>query len=151
MPLNMSLKLIDVVIYIIILVIIWLILTREVSDLTCDAEGSLTCNNGTSMALAPGAPEVGDDMATLLQKIAFTARYEHNTVVWRRAFVSASAISFISLFVVLKRVPQALEFLAGLLISFAVLYTMILIYQPLTSDKAVLQIDKLLEHVNELN
>lgn len=139
----------DILIYGLIILILWSILTRENIDLTCTDESATVCNTGSSMALSPGEPQEGDSIDDLLEKIVFTSRYEHNSVVWRRAFVSSAIIVFITLYIVLRRFPRALEFLAGLVISFTILYTTILIYQPLTTDKAVTQISSLVEKVKE--
>lgn len=141
------LRLIDIVVYAIVLFIVYLIVNREISDLQCSDENLSECDGSSSMALGPGRYEAGDDAQTIMQKIAFTARYEENTVVWRRAFLTSTAISFILLYLILKRVPDAREFLIALLVCFAILYLVITIYRPLVSEKAVKQIDELL---NEL-
>ena len=137
----------DLVVYVLVIWLIWSILTREITDLTCTDESATVCDTGSSMALAPGQPEDGDTVHDLLDKITFTARYEHNTVVWRRAFISSAVIIFITLYVVFQRFPRAHEFLMGMVVSFTVLYGAVLIWQPLITDKAVHQIDTLVEKI----
>lgn len=141
--------LLDIILYVLIAWLIWIILSREITDLTCTDESATVCDAGSPMALAPGQPEEGDTLEQLLDKISFTTRYEHNTVVWRRAFISSAIIVFIVLYVILRRFPRALEFLSGMIIAFTVLYATILIYQPLTTDKAVNQVDELIIEVKK--
>ena len=132
----------DLVLYILIILLIWTVVSREMLDLSCDDEDAQQCDGTTSMALAPGKVDDSDSVETILSKIAFTARYEHNTVVWRRAFLTSVVLSFIILYIMKRKFPRALDFIVVTTIIFLGLYLAILIWQPLVVDKAVAQIDE---------
>ena len=140
-------KWIDIVIYIVILIILFSIVKRELSDISCGDESGTTCDQGYMMSTFYGLPDSRDTNDQIKDKISFLIRYEENSIIWRRLLIASLLTSFISLYVVQRKVPRIVDFLVVAVICFTILYFMNTFYSRV-GDQAVEYVDDNLKSLN---
>ena len=145
----MGLTKFDWIVFVIIIVILILVIRAELQDTLCGDIDRNECGIGKGRVYFPFKPEEDDDCDTLLDKIKQTARYEINSIHWRRSAIAAAIISFISLYVLEQKIPSAIRFLTILVIAFIIIYIMLAMFQRTTSVPAVDQVDDLVNIVRQ--
>lgn len=141
-------KIMQVVVFTIAILVILLFWKLEKRDFTCGDENDCsTCDKGYSMPTYAGRLQKGDSKEEIKEKISFLARYEKNTILWRRIALISIIISFLVTYIVTRKFPYWKTFLVVLIVVYFVLYLAEVIYRPITADKAVCLIDRQLQKV----
>jgi hypothetical protein len=142
-----NLNIASIVIYAVLVIVVLLASYAEFRDDRCTEFGSKQCGPGLGSAYADGRPEKGDSVNDLLKKARITARYEVNSIVWRRCFIAAVISSFLVLYVSKKKIPNGLLLGACFLIVYIIFYLMTTAFQGVVSRPALAQMDKILEQL----
>lgn len=143
----MGLTKFDLVIYVIVILILIVVIRAELHDVCCGDIERNQCGIGKGRVYYPYKPSEDDNCDTLIYKIQQTARYEINSIHWRRSVITAVFISFISLYVLENKIPSAIRFLTVLVIAFIIIYVMLAMFQNTTTVPAVNQIKDLTEKI----
>jgi hypothetical protein len=148
MKINLSAgNLLSIFIYVVIIMFLLIAIWAESRDVVCPEFKSKKCGPGRGGAYAAGRPEKGDSLKILLQKIRLTARYEVNSIIWRRAFVVAVISSFLVLYVTRKKLPSGFQLATAFLISYIVLYLTLTTFQKVVTRPALDQLDDILSRI----
>ena len=143
-----SSKIIQIIVFIIIILVVLLFVKLEKRDLTCgDENDPKTCGVGYSMATYSGVPSKKDSVEDTKRKISFLARYEENTIVWRRMALISIIIAFLSSYIITKKFPDWKTVIILIVVVYFVLYISNVIYKPLKEQKAMELIDKNLKNL----
>jgi len=142
-----SQKLLSVLLYLLIFVFLFVAIRAEHRDVKCEEYKSSKCGPGMGTAYAAGKPHPGDSLKVLLQKIRITARYEVNSIIWRRAFIVAVIASFLVLYTTGKKLPSGFKFAVAFLIIYIVLYLVLTGFQKVISQPALNQLDAILSQI----
>jgi len=142
---------ITIIIYIIIVIVIVILIKVEKIDLTCpnpSNKDDQICELGRGSPYFAGKIDKDDDNDTILDKIKLSARYEINTIIWRRMLILSFILSFIILIVIEKsskgllRLPNIIDFISVTLIIYLGIYIMTELYQQWITNFAIEQIDE---------
>ena len=148
MKIDLKVKdLLNILIYVVIVAFLVIAVWAESRDVSCPDFKSKTCGPGMGCAYAAGKPAKGDSLKVLLQKIRITARYEVNSITWRRAFIVAVISAFLVLYVSRKKVPSGLQLGAAFLIIYIVLYLTLMTFQKAVTKPALEQLDAILAQI----
>lgn len=148
MKLNLSAgNLLSIFLYVVIIGFLLIAVWAESRDAVCPEFKSKKCGPGMGCAYAAGKPEKGDSLKVLLQKIRITARYEVNSIIWRRAFVVAVISAFLVLYVTRKKLPSGFQFATAFLIIYIVLYLTLTTFQKVITRPALDQLDDILSRI----
>lgn len=143
-----SSKILQIIVFIIIILVVLLFVKLEKRDLTCgDENDPKTCGVGYSMATYPGVPSKKDSVEDTKRKISFLARYEENTIAWRRMALISIIIAFLSSYIITKKFPDWKTVIILMVVIYSVLYISHVIYKPLKEQKAIELIDKNLKNL----
>ena len=138
-----------IVVVIIIVVTVICALMAEYRDVRCTSFGSKQCGKGMGSAYADGRPESNDSIETLLKKIRITARYEVNSISWRRCFIAAVISAFLVLYIAKKKLPTGLQMGFALIVIYLIFYLMTGFFQKTTTQPALSQLDDILHLLNK--
>lgn len=133
--------------YIIIIIAFWFALKVERSDTHCQDAKQTICGEGFGRAYSLGIPEDDDDIQTLKDKIKITARYDVNSVHWRKTFIAAVISAFIVLYVLYGKLPSGVKFGTTLIIIYIIFYVSLLMFQKNIGHPALRQLDTILEKI----
>jgi hypothetical protein len=143
-----SSKIMQIIVFVIIILVVLLFVKLEKRDLTCgDENDPKTCGVGYSMATYSGVPNKKDSVEDTKRKISFLARYEENTIVWRRMALISIIIAFLSSYIITKKFPDWKTVIILMVVIYSVLYISHVIYKPLKEQKAIELIDKNLKNL----
>lgn len=141
-------KLLQIIVFVIIILAILLLVKLEKRDLTCGEENDpKTCGIGYSMATYPGIPSKKDSVEDIKRKISFLARYEENTIVWRRTALISIIIAFLAAYIITKKFPDWKTMIILVVLVYSVLYMTNVIYKPFKEQKAAELIDRNLKNL----
>lgn len=142
-------SIITIVLYVVLIVFLAIAIWAESRDIRCSEFRSKQCGPGMGCAYAAGKPNDKDNLETLLNKIRSTARYEVNSIMWRRAFIAAALTAFVILYVTKKKLPSGIHLASAFLICYIILYLMLTMFQKWITDPALHQLDDLLDRVRD--
>jgi len=133
---------VNLVIYIVLGIVLFYAIRMEYTDLYCKSTTSKKCGTCMGNAYIKGKPVNNDDINTLLNKIAISARYELNGVKWRRCFILAIIATFILFFLLYNRLPTGPELLISVIVLYVIYYLAAIFYQQTVATCAIKQIDQ---------
>ena len=127
-------KLVTILVYIVTFLLVVYALKMENLDLHCPSvqkgsRGRRICGPGQGMAYVKGKPKENDNIATLLDKIEHSAKYENNSVKWRRALIFSVIMTLIIFGFLHGGLPTGQEFLIVALILYIGIYFMLTYYE----------------------
>jgi hypothetical protein len=143
----MNIKGIDIagiLIYTILIVVALIAAYAEYKDDRCTEFKTGKCGPGMGSAYAAGIPDKNDSVDALLDKVRITARYEVNSIMWRRCFIGAVVASFLILYIAHKKVPNGLQLGITFLITYITMYIIITTFQAIVTRPALAQLDDIL-------
>jgi hypothetical protein len=140
----MKIDWITIILYIIIIIALWFALKVEYSDTQCQDSGKTICGEGFGRAYSLAMPEEGDSMQTLKNKARTTARYDVNSVHWRKTFIAATISAFIILYVLYGKLPDGVKLATTLMIIYIIFYLMLVTFQRNVAGPALRQLDDIL-------
>jgi len=130
----------------------------EYRDVNCPNIFSTNCGYGMGAAYVEAKPctdnknnnkNKDDSLNVLLDKIKITAKYDINSVYWRRILIAASIVSFLILYMFSGRCPTGIEWVTAFLVTYISFYVMIVTFQYWVAKPALEQLDILLDQVKE--
>lgn len=133
-----------ILIYTVVIIAILFAVFCEVKDIKCSNFDNKQCGVGMGRAYAQGKPEHGDSKRTLLEKASITARYEVNSIFWRRSFIAAVVSAFLVLFVMKSKCPNGIQFASAVLIIYIIFYLTFTMFQKWITDPALNQMNDIL-------
>jgi hypothetical protein len=139
---------ISIIIYVIFIVFLVIAIWAERKDVHCSQFEGGKCGAGMGSAYADGRPLKYDNVEDLLKKAKFTARYELNSITWRRVFIPALISAFVVMYVAKKRVPHGLQLAIGFLTIYITFYLTLTLFQGWIAQPALKQLDQILQKVN---
>ena len=116
----------------------------EQKDIRCQDTAGEICDALTGRAYAYGSPEPGDTKDELLTKVRITARYEMNSIHWRRAFVAAFVSSFVILYIMYSKLPNGLDLITGFIVIYIIVYLTLTLFQKWVAEPALVQMDNII-------
>jgi len=134
----------SIVIYGIVIFFLVFAVYCESKDIRCSEFNNGDCGPGRGVAYAEGTPKKGDSHETLIEKAKLTARYEMNSIMWRRCFIAAAVSAFLVLYSGTKRIPTGIQFGAAFLMIYIIFYLTITSFQKWIAQKAIKQMDLIL-------
>jgi hypothetical protein len=138
---------ITVVIYSILLFWLGFSLYAEYKDIHCqDAKGRV-CGAGCGRAYSTFKADKNDSKEELFEKLRLTAKYELNTITWRRSFILALILAFLILFITTNQVPSGVKLSKGFLIAYVVIYLSLTTFQTLITRPALKQLEEILQRI----
>lgn len=108
--------------YIIVIIFIVILVVIDNRDVNCSDLSKTACGPGCGSMYYQGKLQPGDSSETILDKINTTARYEYNTIIWRRILITAFILSFIILMIIQHKIPKPIDFLIVALIVYGGIY-----------------------------
>jgi len=141
---------VDIVVYVIFALVCLYVIRAEKIDLQCKDSDGTECGPLTGRAYAYGAPLDGDSKEELLNKVRITARYDVNSIHWRRCFVVATISSLLIGFIQQNRIPDYRTFLINFLIVYILTYLAYVLFQQMVTYKALAQMDRIIEALQEV-
>lgn len=138
---------ISIIIY--TLFIFWLgfAIYAEKKDIECQDTRGKVCGPGLGRAYASAKPEKGDSKETLLNKAKATAKYELNSITWRKSFIIAFIVAFLILFITTNELPDAVKLAVAFLASYFVIYLSLTSFQNLITRPALKQLDEIIQQL----
>jgi magnesium-transporting ATPase (P-type) len=143
----MKISWMTILIYIIIIIAFWFALKVERSDTHCQDAKKTVCGEGYGRAYSLGIPEEGDDLQTLKNKIRITARYDVNSVHWRKTFIAAVISAFVILYILYSKIPSGIKFGTTIIVIYIIFYVSVLAFQKNIGHPALRQLDTILEKI----
>lgn len=95
------------------------------------------------VAISEGHPHHADSHRDLKHKIRETARYDLNSIYWRRSLIVASISAFLVSSIALKKIPDGITLASGFLVTYILIYLMCTCFQKWLAVPAVAQVDEL--------
>jgi hypothetical protein len=139
-----SLDPIGTLIYVVIILTIVFAIWAEYRDTRCSAFRDGKCGPGLGSAYAAGRPHHDDSGDTLLKKVRTTARYEVNSISWRRCFIAAAVSAFLILYYAKKKLPGGIQMGASVIIIYLIFYLTMTSFQKTVAQPALSQLDQIL-------
>lgn len=133
-----------ILVYTIIIVTILCAIWAEYRDSRCTSFGSKQCGPGMGSAYAAGRPHHDDSTETLLKKVRITARYEVNSINWRRCFIAAVVSAFLVLYIAKKKLPSGLQIGVAVIVIYLVFYLTMIGFEKTVTQPALSQLDEIL-------
>jgi len=129
-----------ILIYVIIIIaIIWAVLVER-ADLKGNGKGMVS--------IQQGRPSKHDTRRQLIDKIKLTARYEYNTIFWRRCLIAAAVSSFMVFYTINGKIPNGAQFGLAFLITYIILFLTHTLFKQSITRQAVDQIDRLANKIH---
>lgn len=131
------------------LFIFWLgfAIYAEKKDIECQDTRGKVCGPGLGRAYASAKPEKGDSKETLINKARATARYELNSITWRKSFIIAFIVAFLILFITTNELPDAVRLGIAFLAAYFVVYMALTSFQNLITRPALKQLDEIIQQI----
>lgn len=138
------LNVVGILIWTIIIVTVLGGLYAEYRDVRCTNYKDGRCGYGFGSSYAEGRPHHHDSVDTLLKKVRTTARYEVNSISWRRCFIAAVVSAFLVLYIAKKKVPTGLQIGTAIVVVYLVFYLTMGSFQQTVTQPALSQLDRIL-------
>jgi hypothetical protein len=139
-----------ILVYVILIVVIIYSIRAENIDIMCQDKAGEICDALTGRAYAHGKPEPGDTKDILLGKVKITARYEMNSIHWRRAFITAALSAFIILYIMKNRLPNGVELAIGFIVIYIITYLVLTLFQKWVAEPALQQMAEIITALKEV-
>lgn len=140
----------NITIYLILFITLISAIYLEYIDIYCQGESrGNVCKKGEGASYYKGKPKNNDDIDTLLMKMRISSRYDICSVYWRRSIIFSIILSFVGLWLLLKRIPTGAELLVFTLITYLLTYFMFHYYQHSISYPAFTQFENIIKLLKE--
>ena len=135
-------------VYIISMITLWMVFWTEYGELFNEGKSGSDINNykyNRGASYYEGKYRKNQSYDRILRNIRISARYDVETVYWRRSLIFSIIVSFLILLLVLRRLPMGTEFLSAIIVLYLSLYFFLIYYQRHVSFPAVKQVCENLE------
>lgn len=144
-----NLNIVSIVLYVALIVMFVLAIYAEYKDDRCSNLGDKRCGRGMGTSYVEGKLHKGDSFDTILKKIRITARYEVNSIMWRRCFIAAAIAAFIVTYLCKNKLPSGFTLVTAFLIIYISFYLTITTLQKVVTEPALKQMDSLLDALKD--
>jgi hypothetical protein len=141
-------RILSITLYVVFIVFLIIAIWAERQDVHCSQFEGGKCGAGMGSAYSDGKPNKHDSLEDLLKKAKFTARYELNSITWRRVFIPALISAFVVMYVAKKRLPHGLQLAVGFLTIYITFYLTLTLFQGWVAQPALKQLDIILKEVH---
>lgn len=140
-------RILSITLYVVFIVFLIIAIWAERQDVHCSQFEGGKCGVGMGSAYSDGKPNKHDSLEDLLKKAKFTARYELNSITWRRVFIPALISAFVVMYVAKKRLPHGLQLAVGFLTIYITFYLTLTLFQGWVAQPALKQLDIILTKI----
>jgi len=140
----MKIDIFTIIVYVILILITIYVVYAEQKDIRCSDTAGAVCDDNNGRAFAHGRPNVGDTKEQLLDKVMITARYDMNSIHWRRAFIAAAVSSILVLYTLNNKLPDGIKLLTSFIIIYIIVYLTATLFQRWVAEPALNQMDDIL-------
>lgn len=140
-------RVVNIVIYVIIILILWFATKSERADINCADIEQTICGEGKGRAYYNSRPLDGDSRDVLLDKLVKTANYDRISVHWRKAMIVAIISGFIVAYLLHGKFPDGQSYAMAILTIFIIAYSSQMTFQSKVTMPAMKQVDEIVRRL----